>query len=326
MPEPTAPRETPTSRPRPSPFPRHPVLPAAPTPSASPRAGRRRAAPPRRDRRTRPSGNRAGRNLPVAVAVGLGLGAAIIVPLYTVRIAFLAVVVVAIAIGTWEMVHSLEPVHARPALPPLLVGGTAMLVAAWYGGADALLIGALLTAVAISLWRLAGGPENYLRDVAAGVLVAAYVPFLAGFCVLLAAPGDGAVRVTTFIGTVVCSDVGGYALGVLIGRHPMAPTVSPKKSWEGFTGSALGCLIGGMAFLTLLYDGAGTWWEGAMFGLAVVVAATLGDLGESMIKRDLGIKDMGNLLPGHGGVMDRLDSLLVTAPIAYLLLQLFVPA
>ncbi|MGB9375892.1 MAG: phosphatidate cytidylyltransferase, partial [Mycobacteriales bacterium] len=271
-------------------------------------------------------GNRAGRDLPVAVAVGLGLGAIVLVPLFLARPVFLGVVVVAIAVGTWEMVHSLEPVHAKAALPPLIVGGTGMLLAAWFGGPEALIIGLLLTAVAISLWRLAEGPENYLRDVAASVLVAAYVPFLAGFCVLLTAPGDGAVRVITFIATVVCSDVGGYALGVLIGRHPMAPTVSPKKSWEGFAGSLVACLIGGVLFVTLLFHGAGTWWEGLILGGAVAIAATIGDLGESMIKRDLGIKDMGSLLPGHGGVMDRLDSLLLAAPVVYLLLQLFVPA
>ncbi len=105
----------------------------------------------------------------------------------------------------------------------------------------------------------------------------------------------------------------------------MAPTVSPKKSWEGFAGSLIACVAGGVCFLTLLYHGRGTWWEGVLFGLAIVVAATLGDLGESMIKRDLSLKDMGNLLPGHGGVMDRLDSLLIAAPVAYVLLQAFVP-
>ncbi len=262
----------------------------------------------------------------MAIAVGLGMGAAVVIPVFALRPAFLGVVILAIAAGTWEMVHSIEAVHARPPLLPLVVGGAAMLVAAWYGGAEALLIGLLLTAIAVGLWRLAEGPENYLRDVRTGVLVATYVPFLAGFCVLLAVPDDGARRVTTFVATVVCSDVGGYALGVLIGRHPMAPTVSPKKSWEGFIGSAIGCLIAGVAMLTSLYHGRGTWWEGVLFGLAVLVAATLGDLGESMVKRDLGIKDMGSLLPGHGGVMDRLDSLLVTAPVAYLLLQMFVPA
>ncbi len=246
-------------------------------------------------------------------------------PLFTVRPVFLGVVVLAVALGTWEMVHSVEAGHAHPPLLPLVVGGTAMVVAAWFGGAEGLVIGLLLTSVAISLWRLAEGPEHYLRDVRTGVLVAAYVPFLAGFCVLLATPDDGARRVVTFVAAVVCSDVGGYALGALIGRHPMAPTVSPKKSWEGFVGSLIACLGGGVCFLTQLYHGKGTWWEGLLFGLAIVIAATLGDLGESMIKRDLSLKDMGNLLPGHGGVMDRLDSLLVAAPVAYVLLQAFVP-
>ncbi len=253
------------------------------------------------------------------------MGAAVVGPLFAYRPAFLGVVVLAVAIGTWEMVHSVEPAHARPPLLPLVVGGTATLVAAWFSGAEALLIGLLLTAVAVALWRLADGPPNFLRDVRTGILVATYIPFLAGFCVLLAVPDDGARRVTTFIATVVCSDVGGYALGVLFGRHPMAPTVSPKKSWEGFVGSAIGCIAGGVVFVTLLYHGRGTWWEGALFGLGILVAATLGDLGESMLKRDLGIKDMGNLLPGHGGVMDRLDSLLVAAPVGYLLLMAFVP-
>jgi phosphatidate cytidylyltransferase len=269
--------------------------------------------------------SRAGRNLPVAILVGLVLGALVTVPLFTVRPVFLGVVVLAVALGTWEMVRSMEPAHARPPLLPLVVGGTGMLVTAWFAGTAALPLGLLLTAVAISLWRLGEGPEHYLRDVRAAVLVAAYVPFLAGFCVLLAAPDDGARRVTTFVATVVCSDVGGYALGALLGRHPMAPTVSPKKSWEGFVGSTIACLGGGVWFLTHLYHGQGTWWEGALFGLAIVVAATLGDLGESMVKRDLSVKDMGSLLPGHGGVMDRLDSLLIAAPVAYLLLQAFVP-
>ena len=120
------------------------------------------------------------------------------------------------------------------------------------------------------------------------------------------------------------SDIGGYVAGVLFGRHPMAPTISPKKSWEGFAGSALFTAVGGALLVILLLDG--LWWEGVVIGLAAMVAATLGDLGESMIKRDLGIKDMGSLLPGHGGMMDRLDSLLLAAPVTYLLLSWLVPA
>jgi len=122
---------------------------------------------------------------------------------------------------------------------------------------------------------------------------------------------------------VVCSDTGGYAAGVLFGKHPMAPSISPKKSWEGFAGSMLAGAIGGTLSVMLLLHA--HWWVGLPYGLALVVCATGGDLVESLIKRDLGIKDMGNLLPGHGGLMDRLDSLLPTAVAAWLLLTAFVP-
>ncbi|MDT7572763.1 MAG: phosphatidate cytidylyltransferase, partial [Actinomycetota bacterium] len=134
-------------------------------------------------------------------------------------------------------------------------------------------------------------------------------------------PPDGPRRATIFIATVVASDVGGYAAGVLFGKHPMAPTVSPKKSWEGFCGSLVAAGVGGAVLFATLFDASSLL--GAVFGLAVVCTATLGDLGESMVKRDIGIKDMGSLLPGHGGVMDRLDSLLPTAPVAFVLLGAF---
>jgi phosphatidate cytidylyltransferase len=266
---------------------------------------------------------RAGRNLPMAIAVGLGLGAAVLVPLYTYRPAFAVVVAVAIGVGVYEMVRAVQRVEARPPLFPVLTGGIGMLALAWFAGPEALLVGLLLTLVALPVWRLADGPVGYQRDVTAGSLVAVYVPFLAGFCVLLTVPADGALRVTAFVATVVCSDVGGYAAGVLFGRHPMAPTVSPKKSWEGFAGSLLACAIAGVCFLVFGFGA--HWWQGVLYGLAIAAAATLGDLAESMIKRDLNIKDMGTLLPGHGGLMDRLDSLLVAAPVAYLLLTAFAP-
>jgi phosphatidate cytidylyltransferase len=176
----------------------------------------------------------------------------------------------------------------------------------------------------VLLWRLADGPENYFPDAASGVLVALYVPMLAGFAVLLLVPADGATRVIAFIATVVASDVGGYAVGVLAGKHPMAPSISPKKSWEGMAGSVGTCMVVGSAFLVA---GLGApWWGGLVFGAALAVTATIGDLGESLIKRDLGIKDMGALLPGHGGLMDRLDSLLPCAAVSWLLLTLLVPA
>jgi len=153
-----------------------------------------------------------------------------------------------------------------------------------------------------------------LRDVTAAVFTAAYVPFLAGFAALMTAPDDGPRRITAFIATVVCSDVGGYAAGVLFGRHPMAPTVSPKKSWEGFAGSMVATIAVGVWLVSSFLGG--DWWVGVILGVITAVMATLGDLCESVIKRDLGIKDMSQVIPGHGGLMDRLDSLLATiAPI-----------
>jgi phosphatidate cytidylyltransferase len=272
-----------------------------------------------------PAVGRAGRNLPAAIGVGLGLGALVLGTLYSpARWTFVVVIAAASVVGTLEVVRALRQLGAQPPVVPVLVGGTAMVLAGYRYGAEEVFLALTLTSLACVLWRLAEPAAGLLRDVTAGVLTTAYVPFLVSFAAMLTVPGDGPRRITAFIATVVCSDVGGYAAGVLLGKHPMAPTVSPKKSWEGFAGSVLACATAGGVFFATLFEGT-HWWEGVLFGLAVVCSATLGDLGESMIKRDIGIKDMGHLLPGHGGLMDRLDSLLPTAPVAWLLLTAFVP-
>jgi phosphatidate cytidylyltransferase len=264
---------------------------------------------------------RAGRNLPAAIAVGLSLGALIVATLLAYRPSFVVIVVLAVAMGTYELVHAVATVEARAPLVPLVAGGAAMDIAAWHSGPDGLVGALLLTVVGVAIWRLADGAPGYRQDVAAGNLVALYVPFLAGFAILLAQPSDGAARVMLFVAAVVCSDTGGYIAGVLVGKHPMVPAVSPKKSWEGFAGSLIGSSLAGALIIDLTFHHA--WWKGVVFGLAIAVVATLGDLGESMIKRDLALKDMGKLLPGHGGIMDRLDSLLPCAPVAYLLIAVF---
>jgi phosphatidate cytidylyltransferase len=267
------------------------------------------------------SKSRAGRNLPAAIGVGVGLGALVIATLVLYRPSFVILVGVAIAVGVYEMVTAISTVEARPPLVPLLASVVATQAAAWFHGPDGLVGALLLTVLGLSVWRLADGAAGYLRDVAAGNLVALYVPFLAGFAALMTHADDGVARIIVFILTVVCSDTGGYAMGALFGKHPMAPTVSPKKSWEGFAGSILAGSACGVLMMVFCFHH--SWWKGLLFGLAVVVTATLGDLGESMIKRDLGLKDMGKLLPGHGGLMDRLDSLLPCAPVAYLMLVAF---
>lgn len=266
---------------------------------------------------------RAGRNLPAAIAVGLTLGALILVTLFTERRIFAGVIAAAVAIGILELCRALRENGMHAARTPLVLGGAVTIGAAYQRGSTALLFGLVATCLACLAWRLGDGGPGVVRDWTASVFVAAYVPFLAGFAALMTAPANGPARIASFIATTVCSDVGGYVAGVLKGRHPMAPSVSPKKTWEGFAGSTIACVVCGVALVSSVMEIA--WWQGVLFGLAVVVAATIGDLGESLVKRDVGIKDMGHLLPGHGGIMDRLDSLLVVAPVAWMLLTLWAP-
>ncbi|MET8120780.1 phosphatidate cytidylyltransferase [Micromonospora sp. NPDC005189] len=302
---------------------------ADPAPDQEPAATGRRSRGRRRASADRPAtqqlGNgRAGRNLPAAIGVGLGLGALIVVPLAFYPLAFLPVIAAAIAIGMWEMARAVRRSGAHPPLVPLIAGGVLTVGLAWFAGPDALSLGLLVTVLGTMIWRLGDGPAGFQRDLTAATLIAVYVPFLGGFAALLAAaPDDGPLRILATLIAVVLSDTGGYAAGVSFGRHPMAPSVSPKKSWEGFAGSVTAAALGSALLLWLMFEVA-PWW-GALFGVAVSCAAVLGDLAESMIKRDLGVKDMSNLLPGHGGLMDRLDSILFAVPTAYLLLAIFVP-
>ena len=276
---------------------------------AAPKSGQRRPG-------------RAGRDLRAATLVGIILGILVIGSMVVWKPAFVVLAAAAILVAVWELSRALGEAGVRVPVMPILLGSVLMIVAGYVGGPESLAVGLGLTAVAVVVWRLGEPGAGYLRDTTAGLFVAMYVPFLAGFATVLLRPEDGPWRVLSLLAVVVASDTGGYLAGVLMGRHPMAPTISPKKSWEGFAGSVLlGTLVGSAAVVVLLD---GSWWAGVIFGLAGVVAATLGDLGESMIKRDLGIKDMSDLLPGHGGLMDRLDSLLTTAPVAWVVLNTLV--
>ena len=267
--------------------------------------------------------SRAGRNLPAAIGVGVGLGGLIIASLFVYRPSFAVLVGIAVLYGCYELSKALATAKVRVSLTPVLVGGATILIAAWERGPNGLVVALLLTVAGVIVWRLAEGSANFLRDVGASMFVLLYVPTLASFAILSAHPHDGAARIIAFVATVVCSDTGGYATGVLFGRHPLAPIISKAKTWEGFAGSVAFCAGAGVLFMTLTFHEA--WWKGLLFGLAIVVTATLGDLGESMIKRDIGVKDMGTLLPGHGGIMDRLDSLLPCAAVAYLILSAYAP-
>jgi phosphatidate cytidylyltransferase len=270
----------------------------------------------------RPS--RAGRDLVAAIAVGVGMGGVILASLLLERHFFVGVLALATAVATWELAGALRRgAGIEVPLPILLAGGQAMLWLSWPFGLQGLAVAFAVTALAVLLWRMRTGAAHYVRDVTAGLFTAAYVPLFCSFAVLLVVAPDGLGRVLTFLLCGIASDIGGYAAGVLLGRHAMAPTISPKKSWEGFAGSQLAGMAAGALCVHLLLGGA--WWAGAITGALLVTCATLGDLIESMVKRDLGIKDISNLLPGHGGLLDRMDSLLPTAVVAWGLLSILVP-
>ncbi|MFB7655695.1 MULTISPECIES: phosphatidate cytidylyltransferase [unclassified Streptomyces] len=266
----------------------------------------------------------AGRDLGAAIGVGVGLGAVIIASLFVVKAVFVGVVAVAVVVGLWELTKRLEERKGIKApLVPLAIGGAAMVVAGYARGAEGAWVAMALTALAVLVWRMTEPPEGYLKDVTAGLFAAFYVPFLATFVTMMLMADDGAQRVLTFLLLTVVSDTGAYAVGWRFGRTKLAPRISPGKTREGLLGAVAFAMAAGALCMQFVIED-GTWWQGLLLGLAVAVSATLGDLGESMIKRDLGIKDMGTLLPGHGGIMDRLDSLLPTAPVVWLLLVIFV--
>jgi phosphatidate cytidylyltransferase len=269
-----------------------------------------------------PTASRAGRNLPAAIASGVTLGVAIIASLAFWKPAFMLIVVAAVLVAVWELAHAFASGSIRITREPVMAGGVVMVLVAFLYGAPALVTATAVTALACMLWRLRGGVAGYVRDMTASVFTIVYVPFLGGFVALMLGEDRGALAIVTFILVTVASDIGGYAVGVVAGKHPMAPVISPKKSWEGFTGSALSCVLVGWLTVDLLLDG--RWWVGVLLGVVAVVMATLGDLCESVIKRDLGIKDMSQIIPGHGGLMDRLDSILATAAPTWLLLHYLV--
>jgi phosphatidate cytidylyltransferase len=278
-----------------------------------------------------PSYGRAGRDLRKAVASAVVLLIAIAASLLVWKTAFMFIVAAAVVVAVWELHKGFQAKDIDLPEQPLMLGGVVMVVVAYVWGSAALVTATAVTALVIMLWLLRRGIEGYVKNSTASVFTLVYVPFLGSFVALMLAEGgitggglddEGVQGIITFVLVTIASDIGGYVAGVLFGKHPMAPVISPKKSWEGFAGSVVFCVVIGWALVVYLLDG--DWWVGVLLGLIAVVMATLGDLCESVIKRDLGIKDMSQVIPGHGGLMDRLDSLLATIAPVWLLLHYLV--
>ncbi len=271
---------------------------------------------PRRERR-------AGRNLPLAIATGLVLAGALLGALFVSRPAFIGFVLVVVVLALLELLAVLRARAMRPASAVVLTMAALLLIGAYLKGPAALSFGLLLTTLAAFGWYLVDRQRTEVtRNVGATVLATVYVPFMAAHLALVVHQADHYVgALLGYAVLTVVYDTFAYATGALLGRHPLAPAVSPNKSWEGAAGASAACLLAG-AFLLPLWE---PWSLAPGIALAAVtcVVAPLGDLSESMLKRDLAVKDMGSLLPGHGGMLDRIDALLFTAPALYYVMAWF---
>lgn len=268
-----------------------------------------------------------GRNLPAAIGVGLGLIVALVVGLVWAHWFFVLLTAVALCLGAVEVHMALQRKGMHSAIVPIVIGTAVSIVGGWLvarldlmAPSNFIVVCLGATLLASFTARLRGGPEGFLRDAAASALIIAYIPLLGVFVSLLMGEADGVFRILVIVLAVVASDTGAYTFGSLFGRHKLAPQISPSKTWEGVVGGVATAAAVGVAAVLLLLDG--PWWLGLVLGVCCALAGTLGDLVESLIKRDAGIKDMSNFLPGHGGVMDRLDSLLAAVPVGWLVLHL----
>jgi phosphatidate cytidylyltransferase len=261
---------------------------------------------------------------------GVLLGAAVLALLAINKGSFVFLAAAAILLAQAELYAVMRSRGLQPATLLGLVCGAFTFVGAYLHGPDAALFGAALAMGLTVPWYIAAPPaarKHTTVNVAATILGVVYVPFLASFAMLLLrTPGDaGKYMFLSMLVLTVLYDVSAYAVGTIWGHRPMAPTVSPNKSWEGAIGATLITVFVGLTvvpnFTPFSSELVGT---GPAVGLALIVAmfAPLGDLVESALKRDLGVKDMGSLLPGHGGVLDRVDAILFTAPAAYFLLRI----
>ena len=272
---------------------------------------------------------RTGRNLPLAILIGVGLGVLLIGSLIFNKSLFMIFTGALIGFTTFELASALRFAGRDVPRWPSVIAGLASVPAAFYLGDQGRWLVVLGGIVFVAVWRLAeslgkahkANAQDLWKDVAAGTFIQVYVPFLGSFAVLLAAKDGGEWWALAFLLVVISVDIGAYASGLSFGKHPMAPRISPKKTWEGFAGSVVVALIAGV--LVSLFMLQEPWWFGLIFGAVMVFTGTVGDLTESLIKRDLGIKDISTWLPGHGGFLDRLDSILPSAAAGYVLFVIF---
>jgi len=263
---------------------------------------------------------KAGRKLLPSIGVGLSLIGLVWFALSYHREIFAIVVAIAVVLGVREIVRAFSAHSIKISFNGLALATIGLAYAAWNGGVAGLAIATAIAFPLLLIRALLQGPEGFVAKATGTTFALLYLPFLAGFLILLARPSTGFQRVMTFMVLVGCNDTFGYIVGVLFGKHPLVLNISPKKTWEGLAGSTLFTVLGGCLAFKYIMDM--HWWIGIIVGLMIVFTATCGDLIESAMKRDMSLKDMGSLLPGHGGMLDRLDSVVLSAPAMWLALEL----
>jgi phosphatidate cytidylyltransferase len=273
-----------------------------------------------------------GRSLSKSVAVGLLLAAIFLSSLLVYKELFIVLLSVATAIGAWELSSALREKNWYVPRVPAVVGSVLIMPATYLGGPSIQWLASLAIVAALIVWRTVHllferRKANFqtfqrtVRDFGAAAFLVIYLPLTLSFGMLLLRRDDGHWWVLAFVTTVALIDSAGYLFGRIFGRNKLAPGVSPKKTWEGLAASIAFGTVSAVSFTVFLLGG--PWWVGIIFAAALILAAVFGDLAESLIKRDLGIKDMSTLLPGHGGMMDRLDSLLPASLMTYLVMVVF---
>ena len=272
---------------------------------------------------------RTGRNLLAAIGIGVVLGGTLLVSLLFYTWLFIPFAAFLVGFTVWEFSTALRRTGRDVPRVVSIVVGIAVLPAAYFWHVPGLWLAVVAGIAVTSLWRVGEllrpshrAPARVVfSDIGAGILVQLYVTFLAGFYVVLAGEDGGQWWVLAALIIVVSTDIGAYAAGLSFGRHKMAPRISPGKTWEGFAGAAVVAMAAGTLLAWLMLDQ--PWWEGTIMGLVLMLVGTMGDLIESLIKRELGIKDISGWLPGHGGFLDRLDSILPSAAVAYAFFLIF---
>jgi len=262
-----------------------------------------------------------GRNLPAAIVSAVVLAVLVLVSLFTIKWLFGVVAIVALLVAVHEFVSVLHSKGIHVARTPVYLATVVIPSVAYIWGFEAQLAATGVAVLSVMIWRLRKGSEGFVADISVSVMLVVYLPFMAAFLMLSLAADNGPWRVLVFVLLTASNDIGGYAAGVILGKHPIAPQISPKKSWEGLAGSIiLQSIVGILAFI-YIFDA--PWWQGLIAGLVMTIGATGGDFIESAIKRDLDVKDMGTTVPGHGGIMDRLDSLIPNAFVSWVLFSIF---